>query len=586
MNFTSGLLHCLSTLTLIFTVVCTSAQSQILLDGTFDDWSSISGSYTDATGDGGNSGIDFKKINIHNNREYVFLYLEVGSEINLQDLNDIAVYIDIDNNANTGTRINGVGAEITYSFGDRSGTYNGSRIGHANIGIITAPTVTSSTFEIAINRNLNVNGTNIFIDNTVNVMFKDNAINGDIAPNISGGLAYQLTDHQQPSLPSYQIAKHALSDLRILSYNVERDGFFEANREAAYTRILQAVQPDIIGFQEIYGNTSLQVANRVEAILPSATDVQWFHSYQEPDCHAISRYPITKSAPIPGSSGSGNAAFLIDIPDTETDMLFIVAHPPCCNNNTGRQLEVDRIMQFVREAKLGNGPIPIQENAPIVIVGDMNFVGDGNQLQTLLTGNIADEASFGTDFTPDWDGSNLQDSEPYSTGVPFSYTWYSPGSSFSPGKLDYILYSGSNLQLENTYSLFTPGLQSDSLTKYNLEGNDVIVASDHLPVVSDFSLKNKTTIGINELDNDAHQLVLSPNPVSAQASLSFNHTGGLVHLYLIGSNGKELVELYNEILTKGDQQIAFDLSDIRSGIYTIRLITKEGTSYKRLMVVR
>ena len=136
MNFTSGLLHCLSTLTLIFTVVCTSAQSQILLDGTFDDWSSISGSYTDATGDGGNSGIDFKKINIHNNREYVFLYLEVGSEINLQDLNDIAVYIDIDNNANTGTRINGVGAEITYSFGDRSGTYNGSRIGHANIGII------------------------------------------------------------------------------------------------------------------------------------------------------------------------------------------------------------------------------------------------------------------------------------------------------------------------------------------------------------------------------------------------------------------------------------------------------------------
>ena len=62
------------------------------------------------------------------------------------------------------------------------------------------------------------------------------------------------------------------------------------------------------------------------------------------------------------------------------------------------------------------------------------------QLETLITGNIFDEFSFGSDFTPDWDGNNLLDSQPYVPGLPMSYTWYSEFSSFSPGKLDYIVY--------------------------------------------------------------------------------------------------------------------------------------------------
>ena len=87
----------------------------------------------------------------------------------------------------------------------------------------------------------------------------------------------------------------------------------------------------------------------------------------------------------------------------------------------------------------------------------MNFVGDHKQVTTLLKGDIENEAAYGSDFTPDWDGSDFVDSKSPTTGVPFSFTWYSESSAFSPGRLDYMIYSGSNMKLENTYSLFTPG---------------------------------------------------------------------------------------------------------------------------------
>jgi len=327
----------------------------------------------------------------------------------------------------------------------------------------------------------------VFQSDKIKVVFRDDFSSGDLIPNTNDEAEYSFLNEDLEPLPNYSIQKPPTSDLRILSYNVLFDGLFDSSREAAFTRILQATQPDIIGFQEIYDNSSEQVATQIALM----TGTQWYHAKQGPDCHAISRYPIIESAFIAGyNQGAGNGAFLIDLPGVAEHLLMIVAHPPCCSNDFGRQIEVDLIMEFLREAKNGNGPFPLEENARIVIVGDMNFVGDGGQLETLLTGDIADESSYGADFNPDWDGNDLLDSHPYATGVPFSYTWYSPNSSFSPGRLDYIIYSGSNLNLQNSYSLFTPALPQETLNTFNLNANDVITASDHLPVVADFKIEN------------------------------------------------------------------------------------------------
>jgi len=574
---------------LIFSLILGSfyanAQSRILVDGTFDDWSEKPVLDTDASGDGGTSGIDFGKVQAFNDREYVFFYVEVGSTINLQDFNDVTIYLDTDDNTSTGSSVNGIGADLIYAFGDRSGSYRGGSVRHADIGMITAPTITSDRFEIAIKRTFTANGSNVSMGNIIKVVFRDNSTNGDIAPSTSGGAIYTMTEAQQLPLPSYSFDKPANSDLRVLSYNVERDGFFEENREASYTRILQAIQPDIIGFQEIYDNSSEQIAARVETMLPSTLGEQWYYAGEEPDCHAISRYPITKSSPIAGVSGSGNAAFLIDLPDTDKDMLLVVAHPPCCSNNNGRQQEVDLIMQFVREAKEGNGPIPLEEDAPIMIVGDMNFVGDGAQLETLLTGDISNETAYGADFTPDWDGIDLIDSRPYATGVPFNYSWYSESSAFSPGRLDYIIYSGSNLTLDNTYTLYTPGMTILDLTEYGLQVGDVLTASDHLPLVADFTFKNKATNSIAQPKTNAIDLHVYPNPAFGKSIITFtNPAASEVSIQLMDLKGREIGVINNGYLPSGKQTISFDTESYPAGSYILKVVTSKGVSYKRLIV--
>ncbi|MBO6517731.1 MAG: T9SS type A sorting domain-containing protein [Bacteroidia bacterium] len=575
-------LICISTLLSSFLV---NAQNRILVDGDFGEWTEHLTIYTDANGDEGSSGIDFGKTQISNDDAYLFFSIETGIEINLQDFNEVSVHLDLDNDVSTGNSRNGLGIDLSYNFGNRSGTYYSSgsstNVRQSDIGLITAPTVTSDRFEIAIKRSFSVNGNQVYMNDSINVLFADE--NGDLSPSGSGGIGFSFSTKKVGPLPAFSIGKPGVSDLRIVSYNVERDGFFEPNRTSEYSRIFKAIQPDIIGFQEIYNHTSSEVAGQLESILPAGQGNKWHHAMAEPDCHAISKYPILKSAQIPGSNGSGNGAFLIDVPNAPAPMLLLVAHPPCCGNNTARQMEVDQMMQFVRRAKLGEGPIPIEENAPIVILGDMNFVGDNNQVTTLLTGDIYDNVSFGSDFQPDWDGSDLIDSKPPTTGVPFSFTWYSENSSFSPGRLDYMVYTGSNLVLDNSYTLFTPGLPQDSLTKHLLLANDVVTASDHLPLVVDFSLKDTATVSVTAPNTNS--LRIFPNPANDFVDVLLdtkNH--GLVTIQLLDMTGKTIQTFEKNVQYSGKSSFRIFTTSHLRGHYILQVTTAHTLHHKRLVI--
>ena len=219
-----------------------NAQNRVLADGQFDDWTTLAVTYSDSKGDGGQSGIDFGKIQIANDPEHLFLFLETGTFLNLQDFNEVTVYLDIDNNVATGTAQGGIGADLTYTFGSRSGTYHPASGGtisvdQNDIGLVTAPTMTSDRFEIAIKRSFRANGNDISMQDTIKVIFRDNEANGDQIPSSNGGLSYGFLSSNLDPLPGYSMSKPSTSDLRIVSYNVERDGLFETNRNDAYTRI-------------------------------------------------------------------------------------------------------------------------------------------------------------------------------------------------------------------------------------------------------------------------------------------------------------------------------------------------------------
>ncbi len=406
---------------LFFTAILLTGQSRILIDDDFSDWQSIPPAYTDTNGDNGFSNIDFGKLLIYNDADYLFFNIEVGDEINLQESNEITIYIDTDNNDTTGISVNGIGADLYYTFGNRSGmVYLGndsSQVYHNNIQLVSSPTVTSEQFELTISRELVFFGQELFQGDTIQVVFKDNSGNWDIMPDELGGVKYTFTDEISDPLPEYAISKTDPELLRVLSYNVLSDGLFDIVRAPSMSRLIQTISPEIIGFQEIYDHSSFEVANKIESILPSSINKQWYHAKEGPDIIAISRYPIINSFSI-----DNNGAFLLDIEsEYGSKLLFIVAHTPCCGNNFDRQLEIDAIMAFIREAKAGNGPLQLEENTPIIIVGDMNLVGYQQQLKTLLTGDIVNENIYGPDFNPDWDDSEFEDSRPYTTGLAYEF---------------------------------------------------------------------------------------------------------------------------------------------------------------------
>ncbi len=584
---------------LLLTSAFYAQEQRVLLDEVYTDWTDSQLVYSDAIGDQSSGSIDFGNLWYKNDERFIFFRIEVGDEINLQDLNKITIYIDSDLNSSTGFSAHGIGAELEYTFGERGGTVRlgGATINidHEDIGLVSSPTVTSSQFEFAINRNSTFNGQPLFPQNNFRVVFADNDPGQDKLPNEMGGISLNIPDYVYEPMPGYSISKIDQSHLRVLTYNVEQDGFFNSAKMPSFERLLKAANPTIIGFQEIYNRTSQQTAARVEEILPSGSGEQWYHAKLGPDNIAVSRYPITGTHQI-----DQNGAFLIDLrPANDSDLLFIVAHTPCCDNNVARQMEIDAIMAYVREAKAGGTPLPIAENTPIVIVGDMNLVGFAQQQTTLITGDIFYESNYGPDFNPDWDDTAFEDAKPFTTGMPMTFTWYDEGSSFSPGRLDYIVYSGSVLELKNSYTLFTPALSADTLSAYNLLSGDSPFAADHQPVVADFEFKELTTVEQSSIPAGFDLFQNYPNPFNPTTKIKFNiptaeklpssagkrATSLQTELIVYDLLGSEVAVLVNEPKQPGTYEVEFNGDNLPSGVYFYKLTAGDSYSASKKMLL-
>lgn len=554
---------------------------QILIDEDFTDWGNISALYQDETND--NEGIDFASIKMANDDQFLYMYMEVGDEINLQDLNSITLYLDTDNDPETGVSNFGIGYEFEFSFGNRGGTFHGDQntsFGPYDVGLISAPTITSTIFEFKMDLDAQLNGQLVFPSQSIGVVLKSDGDSGDSVPENGETLTYTFSQHIFAA-PSFRIRKEDNSDIRVLSYNVLRDNLFDPEVQDEFRRIFQAIRPDIIGLSEVYENSGEQAAALIETFLPSQEGEQWYSGDTGNDNLMVSRYPV-----IDQSSIDANAAFLLDLGDRE--MFTIVAHPPCCANNDSRQNEFDAMMAFLRDSKDGQ-EFDIEEITPIIIMGDMNLVGFARQQTTLLTGDIDDEQTYGSDFNPDWDDSALEDSKPSNPGYPTSFTWYSPNSSFGAGRLDYIVYSGSAMELANSFSLFTPSLHADTLAAYGLQSDDTIIASDHIPVVADFRLP---IINSNEGGSESPQKIELdqnyPNPFNPSTSISFSLSKPTLATLTVHSiSGRKVATLFEDKMhASGNFSLNFDAGNLATGVYIYRFTTDTEIITKKMMLVK
>jgi len=554
----------------VFVQITLFGQKTILIDGYFEDWEGIEPISTDESGDGQNNGIDIRRVWVHNDEFNIYFRFELTKEITLQENNDLAIYLDYDNQLSTGFKINGIGAEIRYFFGERFGVIeNSGQIDFVNfmpLDMLVAPTVSSDQFEVAFARDINEFGINFSAENQISFRIEDNGFNGDEIPNDLGGVSYDLDLNNTATLPEVMLERPATTDFRLLSYNIKDDQLFDISRRGAFQRIFRAINPDIIALQEVRDFSSEQTRDLIETFLPIEN---WYHKKHGFDIVTLSRYPIVFSESI-----VGNAAFYIEVENDEV-VLLINCHLPCCENDSGRQAEVDQVMEYVRDIKVGDGNYPLAEGSPIMIAGDMNFVGDSHQPYTFLTGDIFSNSLFGPDFHPDWDDTDLSEAAPHTTNTFGSFTWLNPNGSFFPGKLDWVFYTDSRISVLNTFNLYTPGLSSSLLNLYNLQSNDVINASDHMPVVVDFGQETVNVDDIVELDINIY-----PNPTSDYLYMNGN-AHALMSVKILNQMGETMK--YKQSDSRSEDFIR--VNDLPSGSYFLIIQTEKGRIIKPFLKV-
>jgi endonuclease/exonuclease/phosphatase family metal-dependent hydrolase len=460
------------------------------VDGTFGDWDVVTDVWTDPKDDGDAAdAVDFGELRVFSDAERVTFLVDLGREMNLQSGNEVALLVDTDADTSTGRPREGLGADFGWMFGRREGRAwsdgDAWRVSRSDIGFLQAPTVSSSVFEISFLRR-SLSGHDVLMGDHIALVMIDPG--GDRLPD-EGVISLRLSDEPPPATPPMALERDDPDAIRVLTWNVLFDGLFE--RPAPFIRVLRALDPDVICFQEIWAHTARQAADYVSLALPQT---EW-HGMNTEEGHVISRYPFLRTRAV---DEAGNYWALVDLPDDRyaVDLSVLCAHPPCCDKEVERQEQLDGIAAWTRDTMTPGPPafadgapaeLDLAWGTPIVIAGDMNLVGGADQVLTLREGRIANGTRYGASFSPDWDDTPLSDSWARRVGGTSVATWRDAGSSFAPGKLDYIFYSDSALRLEKAFILATEELDADLLSRYGLRAEDTLEASDHLPVVADFT---------------------------------------------------------------------------------------------------
>lgn len=470
---------------LMLSYMSVQAQSlPIAIDESFEDWENCTSVYLDAQNE--STGTDLLNFSVANDEQFLFLKIQFATEFDLTDNNNFAIHIDTDNNPNTGVPIENIGSELRIFTGDKDVIFNigGSNVylGLSDIQFRALPTVTATTFEIAIGRNV--------LPDNVNELFPTDDIavfmrfqNGDQMP--EAGETFVYTFDNTPTEPYIPIdfAKENNNDLRIAGYNVLQGGLEDPNRIASLERIIGAVEADIFTFSEAYDMTESYVLDFFNNVDSS---VDW-DAYTHDDLAVVSAYPIIQNWVI---YYGRLTASLIDLPDDiyARDILVFSAHLSCCDSDEDRQEQVDRFINFIRDAKTIGGQIDLIEGTPFILTGDLNLVGYSQQLTTLVTGDIVNNNDWGEDFLPDWDDTPLTDQICLQSDKRMAYTWRRDNSAYPPGRLDFMIFSDDAMEVQKSFSVQTSVMSTDRLALYGLQLNDTPTASDHFPVVCDFEI--------------------------------------------------------------------------------------------------
>lgn len=434
-----------------------------------------------------------------------WLYLRFkldGSTRTLQGMDSaMAIYIDADGNPKTGRSIEepavqgGLGADIEVIFSPREP--DAPRVGsgvmfrvhspdgtarvvpHEKLGFSFTPTHAAEWYEARLSRStaeelgLNTQGLGGSgrIAGVV-VMFDGRGeVSGWADPfEVSAPSASPLAprDVHVPAKPDDAV--------RVLTYNVERGN--PIRTPEPFARVIRVLDPDVLLFQEWHDDQA--DGGVLKAWLTAHVDdtADWHVLKGKAWGVAVaSKHPLSVLTPMdaPNPVNAGEALrFVGGLVQTPLGPLAVGStHLKCCGTKDSkedrkRSAEGAAIADMLAGAL---GETPGSEAWGVVIGGDMNLVGSLPPLEAIADG-------------VDLDGSPLAVSQPMRLGDQAMYTYYDKGNTYTPGRLDFLLYSDAVAEAVNSFVFDTSVLNETALARLGLDADDT-GNSDHLPVVLD-----------------------------------------------------------------------------------------------------
>ncbi len=516
-----------------------AAQGPVVLDGRFDDWDSATVTIPDeAYAPGAEAG--FRVAKASHDDGAVYLLLDLGRPLNVQSLDGtVSILFDADGDPLTGSALYGlqgvdlvvdlpppypivggppgIGAGVRLATGGPSGGAAGgpadgafSRHDSHHVGLSFAPKYASRFVELRIARGPGLlggvgpaGGLTLFAGDryTAKLVFtgSDGSVRQGAPP-----FTYELVGGR-PRPPNAgdedPLARAPGTSFRVLAWNVSRGNLLD--RKDRFARVLAAARPDIILLDEAPAGAAEEIADFLSS-LPGPDGEDWHLLYGEaggPQRGVIvSRRPVIavqeleeisypdslferlkrmagRSRPRGFRGPEAGLPVLGGIVQLEDARLLVVTLDlQCCGNGTEtveehlRQIEVAAIHEALTEALARHrGGVDA-----VIVAGDFNLVGSREPLEAMLRG-------------VDVDGSGLAVAEALQLDGLSNATWDDGAGPFPPARLDFMLFGDASLRLERAFVLDTRDLTGEWLDHHGLRAEDTERASDHLPVVADFS---------------------------------------------------------------------------------------------------
>lgn len=507
----------LAATTSILLAACTTggAGSQVIIDGEFDEWTSVPVAVADPA-DAPDGYLDFGEVRLRNDRDSVYMLVDMGKVLTAQRLpGTVSILLDVDGRPTTGYTEAGMeGVDLIFDFPIPNSKSPGTpgagvrlrsqkeRLNPYSLGVVFAPVHSGSRFEFRFNRRGPLGTTPpIFFAPELRAKLSAVDLDGKLVDE-TDVFSYRLKQTnataRRTSNGHNPIARSEGTDLRILCWNVSRNDIFDKPR--TFGKILLALRPDVIVLDEVSDKGSLE---QVRAIITDAFLGEAWNVYLGPG-GGDQRTVIATRAPLEGAPafspvawpegaaeqlaamrGGGDEALakarawigesipaggaVVTIGTKSVLVAGVDLH--CCGGHETvedlrRKIEVTGI-----NAAAAKTTAEKKVDAKI-ISGDFNLVGDPD---------VLDIAAAGLDG-----GKDLVRARALQLDGLTDATWANPQEPFVPGRLDHILYSSSSLQLLRAFVFDSSDLSGRWLAYNGLDAEDSSSASDHMPVVADF----------------------------------------------------------------------------------------------------